>query len=153
MSNYIMDLRRTVGHSPLMMCCSGVLVVEDEKRILLQQRTDNGCWGIPGGSVELGETLEEAAVREIYEEMGITIKNPKLFHVYSGKEHHYIYPNGDEVYIIDNIFVVTQYTGELKPDGVETSRVQFFNIDHLPEEIHPPNRTILIDFIHRYFKK
>lgn len=150
MANYIMDLRKLVGHRPLMMCCAGVIILDKSDRILLQHRTDNNCWGITGGAVELGETLEEAAKREAYEETGLNIKNPRLFNVYSGKEFHYIYPNGDEVYLIDNIFIATEYTGDLKPDGIETKGTRFFDMDKLPENIHAPNRYILKDFIEKY---
>lgn len=59
MSDYIMDLRKIVGHRPLLQV-GGSVIVEDEKgRILLQKRSDNHCWGYAGGSVELDETAED----------------------------------------------------------------------------------------------
>lgn len=60
MSNYIMELRKQVGTRPLIMAGACVLLCS-EQQLLLQRRTDNGCWGLPGGSMELGETLEEVA--------------------------------------------------------------------------------------------
>lgn len=50
-----MDLRKVVGHRPLLRCGAGVIVEDNEGKILLQLRQDNGCWGMPGGSVELDE--------------------------------------------------------------------------------------------------
>lgn len=69
MSNYIMELRKLVGTRLLIMSGACVLLC-NEQQLLLQRRTDNGCWGLPGGSMELGETLEEVAKRELFEEKG-----------------------------------------------------------------------------------
>ena len=68
MSSYIMDLRKIVGHRPLLQVGASVIVEDKEGRILLQLRSDNHCWGYAGGSVELDEEVEEAAKRELFEE-------------------------------------------------------------------------------------
>ena len=64
MSEYILDLRKTVGHRPLLQVGASVIVVDSEGRILLQKRRDNGLWGYAGGSVEHDEEVEKAAMRE-----------------------------------------------------------------------------------------
>ena len=61
MSNYILDLRKIVGHRPLLQVGASVIVVNNRDEILLQLRTDNHCWGYCGGSVELDEKVEDAA--------------------------------------------------------------------------------------------
>ena len=71
--NYLGDLRKLVGHRPLLMVGATVLIVDDENRLLLLKRVDNECWGPPGGAVELGEVVEEAAKRETLEETGLEI--------------------------------------------------------------------------------
>ena len=60
MSGYIMELRKLVGHRPLLQVGASVIVEDVQGRILLQQRSDNGCWGYAGGSVELDEVVEDA---------------------------------------------------------------------------------------------
>ena len=105
MSNYIMDLRKIVGHRPLLQVGAGVIVEDALGRVLLQLRSDNHCWGYAGGSVELDEVVEEAAKRELFEETGLVANELSLFGVFSGKETHYIYPNGDEVSNIDIVFI------------------------------------------------
>ena len=70
MSNYIMDLRKLVGHRPLLQVGASVIVEDAEGQILLQLRSDNLCWGYAGGSVELDEVVEDAAKRELLEETG-----------------------------------------------------------------------------------
>ncbi|MBS4968787.1 MAG: NUDIX domain-containing protein [Lachnospiraceae bacterium] len=101
MSDYIMDLRKIVGHRPLLQVGASVIVEDEKGRILLQKRSDNHCWGYAGGSVELDETVEDAAKRELFEETGLTAEHLELFGVFSGKDLHYVYPNGDEVSNID----------------------------------------------------
>lgn len=61
MSDYIMDLRKIVGHRPLLQVGASVIVEDALGRILLQLRSDNHCWGYAGGSVELDEVVEDAA--------------------------------------------------------------------------------------------
>ena len=97
MSNYIMDLRKIVGHRPLLQCAGSVIIENEKGEILLGKRTDNHLWGYAGGSVELEETVEECAMRELREETGLIADEMEFFMVNSGPEAHYIYPNGDDV--------------------------------------------------------
>ena len=94
MSGYIMDLRKIVGHRTLLQVGASVIVEDEQGRVLLQKRTDNHCWGYPGGSTELDERVEDAAARELFEETGLVAERLELFGVFSGKELHYIYPTG-----------------------------------------------------------
>lgn len=86
MSEYILDLRKTVGHRPLLQVGASVIVVDSEGRILLQKRRDNGLWGYAGGSVELDEEVEKAAMRELFEETGLVVNELELFGVFFGKK-------------------------------------------------------------------
>lgn len=147
--NYIMELRKLVGTRPLIMAGACVMVLA-EGSLLLVRRTDNGAWGLPGGSMELGETLEETAVRELYEETGYTAQTLKLFDVFSGPELYYKYPHGDEVYNVVVVYLCNQVEGESAPDVDEVSELKFFNLEHLPEFINPPDRPIINAFIARY---
>lgn len=138
MSNYIQFLRQYVGHQPLLQCAASVIVENEAGQILLQQRTDNHCWCYAGGAIELKETVEEAAKRELYEETGIIADELELFSVFSGQDFYYQYPNQDEVYNIDIVFICKKYHGELKADPSEVETLSFFDLDRLPEPISPP---------------
>jgi hypothetical protein len=59
------------------------IIFDNKRRVLLMKRADNGLWGIPSGHVEPGETVEEAIIREIYEETGLKVKVNRLIGVYS----------------------------------------------------------------------
>lgn len=138
MSGYIMGLRKIVGHRPLLQVGASTVVRDEKGRILLQKRTDNGCWGYAGGSVELDENVEEAARRELYEETGLIAQEMRLVGVFSGPELHYIYPNGDEVSNVDILFECTRWTGEMHMQEEETADLRFFYPDEIPENLSPP---------------
>ncbi len=135
---YVSEIRKYVGHRPIMHPAASVIVEDSEGRILLQQRTDNGNWGYCGGAVELFERVEDAAGRELFEETGLTALSLELFGIFSGEEQHHIYPNGDEVSTIDMLYICKSYTGELKCQPEETLSLKFFDIDDLPPNINPP---------------
>lgn len=147
MSDYIMELRAIVGHRPLLQVGAGVIVVDCENRILLQLRSDNHCWGYAGGSVELDEAVEDAAKRELFEETGLIAKSIELFGVFSGKDTHYIYPNGDEVSNVDIVYICREYTGTLKCQDGEVEELKFFRLDEIPENISKPIRVPLNKWI------
>lgn len=75
-------------------------------KILLQQRADNGFWGLPGGQVELGESVEQGVVREVYEETGLQVRVERLIGVYSGLASYPFmrYPNGTVVHYLTVVF-------------------------------------------------
>ncbi len=147
MSEYIMDLRKIVGHRPLLQVGASVIVVDPQGRILLQLRSDNHCWGYAGGSVELDEVVEDAAKRELYEETGLIAEELDLFGIFSGKDTHYIYPNGDEVSNVDIVYVCKQYSGSLQCQKGEVEALQFFPLDEIPENISRPVQKALSKWI------
>lgn len=147
---YIMDLRKYVGHQPLIMTSACVLIINEKNQVLLQKRTDNGFWGYPGGSMELGESFEECAKREALEETGLECMEFTYFTHMSGEKMHYTYPNGDEVYISEVVFLCRKYQGELKVQETEVQEQQFFDLDKLPENISPINKDVLQMLVERY---
>ena len=147
MSNHIMDLRKVVGHRPLLQVGASVIVEDGQGRILLQLRHDNHCWGYAGGSVELDEVVEEAAKRELYEETGLVANKLELFGVFSGKDTHYVYPNGDEVSNVDIVYVCKDYSGDLKCQEDEVDELKFFERKDIPENISPPIKIPLFKYI------
>lgn len=138
MSGYIMWLRSFVGNKPLLQCGAGIIVENEIGEILLIKRTDNGCWGYAGGSVELGEKVEDTARRELLEETGLIADDLELFSVFSGEDTHYTYPNGDEVHNIDIVYICRSFHGEIIADKSEVSEARFFNIKDIPDNISPP---------------
>lgn len=89
---YIGDMRKYIRHERLLIAGASVFIHKDGK-LLLQRRKDNDCWGEHGGCMELGETVEEVAKRELFEETGLTANSLELLGVFSGKELFYTYGN------------------------------------------------------------
>ena len=149
MGSYISDMRRFVGHAPLLQCAASIIIEDDAGRILLGKRTDNKCWGYAGGSIELGETVEECARRELFEETGLTAGDIDLFMINSGEPTHYTYPNGDEVYNVEIVYICSDYTGKLHPQEDEISELKFFDKADIPDEISPPIRPVIEKYLER----
>ena len=143
---YIMNLRKLVGSRPLIMVGACVIVLNKD-RILLQLRKDNNCWGLAGGSLEMGETLEQAAKRELLEETGLVANKLALFNVYSGDEFYYEYPHGDEVYNVVTAYICTDYEGVLNKDESEVKELYFFHFNELPSNISPPDLPIIKEYL------
>ena len=129
---YIMNLRKYVGHEPLIGLGATTLVFNDKKELLLNLRTDTNTWGIPGGLMELYETIEETAVRELKEEAGISADELELVTILSGKEYYFEYPNGDKMCTVIVLFKVLNYTGDIKVADNESKQLRFFSLDNLP---------------------
>lgn len=118
-----------------------VIIIDENQRVLLQRRSDVGLWGIPSGHVEAGETVAEAAIREIHEETNLHIRILKLIGVYSDPSSQvFKYPNGRTVHFITTCFLAEILEGELRCNSSESIDVKFFPITNIPSgllDMHP----------------
>jgi ADP-ribose pyrophosphatase YjhB (NUDIX family) len=130
-------LRTKVGPAPLLMPCACAVVRDAHGRILLHRRGDTGLWGLPAGGMELGERIDRTCVREVLEETGLRVRPIRLSGFYTGPEQRSTYPNGDQVWLAVACFDCEVEGGELRPDGVESLEVGFFEQDALPFEGNP----------------
>lgn len=144
--SYIGEMRKFVGHAPIMAVAAMGILYNEEKGLLLEKRTDTGEWCTPGGAIELGESLEDALKREIKEETNLDIANPKLFDIKANV--HMVYPNKDEVYYTDVVYEINEFFGDLKSD-IESTELKFFDLDNLPKNIMPTQ----IGYIERFVSK
>ena len=129
----------------------GVMLLRDGKILMGQRHADpakadselhgEGTWTMPGGKVDFGEDLDQAAVREVFEETGIKIESADLevISVTNDKsaEHHFVTIG----------FICRKFKGEAKvmePD--EITKWQWFGLE-LPEQIFPPSRKVLTNFL------
>lgn len=118
---------------------ASIIVEDDQGRILMQQRQDNGTWSYPGGRLEIDETVEEGARREVLEECGLEVGEMTLLGVFSGKALNHVYPNGNEVCGVDIVYVSRDYRGQLQALDGEAQRMGFYPIDALPQPISDMN--------------
>lgn len=130
---YIKNIRKKLGHNPIINVGATLLVFNQKNEILLNLRSDTNNWGIPGGSKELNETLEECAIRELKEETNLQANDLELVNVLSGPDYYFKYPNKDEVDCVIALYQVKNYSGKLYMNDGESTKLQFFSMDKLPE--------------------
>ncbi len=129
---YIPYIRGLVGHEQIFLVFVSLVLRDDQGRILLQRRGDFDVWGLPGGSLEMGETLEACARRELLEESGLIAGALSLVGVYSEPEYAYTYPNGDQTQQFTICLQGQVNGGTLYADGVESLDLRFFSPDEIP---------------------
>ncbi|MGI2328996.1 NUDIX hydrolase [Planococcus sp. YIM B11945] len=149
---YIEELRALVGHRPLLFVGAVVVIVDETGKLLLQERTyPKGKWGLAGGLMELGESTEDVAKREVLEETGLAVEELRLINVYSGPEHFAIAENGDEFYVVTVAYYTDCYTGELTIDRTESASVEFFEPGQLPDYMVGSHRVIIKEFLAKHY--
>ncbi|GAB3172094.1 NUDIX domain-containing protein [Myceligenerans halotolerans] len=117
-----------------------VIARDEAGRILLIHRTDNDLWSIPGGAMEPGESVRQAAVRETYEETGYDVEITGLVGIYTDPNHIIAYSDG-EVRSQFSICLTGDVTGGQARTSAESSEVVWQPVDQLGElRIHPTNR-------------
>ncbi|MEC3956611.1 NUDIX domain-containing protein [Nocardia sp. CDC153] len=108
------------------------LIVDEGGNILMQRRRDSGNWSLPGGVMDIGETLEQCVVRETREETGLNIEITGLLGIYTDPEHIIEYEDGE----IRQEFNITYYGrvvgGRIEVSDESTS-VRFLSADELAD--------------------
>ncbi|SIO91358.1 NUDIX hydrolase [Nocardiopsis sp. JB363] len=105
-------------------------VVDDEGRLLLQRRVDNGLWAMPGGGMEMTESLPQAAVREVREETGYEVEVTGVVGTYTDARHVIAYSDG-EVRRQFNVCFRARVVGGERRVSDESHEVRWFS----PEEV------------------
>jgi len=127
--DYIVRLRKFVGHDPLWLPSVSAVVVNDRGEILLGQRVDDGRWSIISGFAEPGEQPATAVVREVFEETGVHVTPDRLSSVLA---HPITYPNGDRCLYMNMAFRCTPVGGTARVNDDESVAVAWFQPDRLP---------------------
>jgi ADP-ribose pyrophosphatase YjhB (NUDIX family) len=151
---YIEEIRAIVGHRPIILVGAVVIVIDNYGQILLQQRKHpEGYWAIPGGLMELTESTEETARRELFEETKLKIGELMLINVYSGPQNYIKAQNGDEFYVVTTAYYSTDYRGELLVDKSESLDFKFYNVRQLPNQIVKSHKVIINEFMDKFYNK
>jgi len=127
----------------------GVIIRNGQGHILMEQRSDNRLWGLPGGAIEPGESLVEAALREVWEETQLTIRISGMVGVYSKPSDGRIvtYPdNGDVAQLVDIILVADIIDGT-PTTSAESLSLVFFPPEKLPGDLADPARHPINDYL------
>lgn len=109
---------------------ASTIVVNGEGRVLLQRRTDNGMWALPGGAMNLGESLSDCAVRETREETGLTVEVTGIVGTYSNPGHVFAYDDGEVRQEFSVCLLARPVSGTLAVSD-ESHEVQWFHPDEV----------------------
>ena len=135
------DPERALGVRPSV----SAVIFDRRRRLLLQQRSDGGQWGLPGGSVEIGESLRAAVIREVEEETGLSVVPRRVVGLYSNPKLQVVrYPNGSVWHYINVCFECVVRGGRLTTCD-ETLALQYFAPGRLPATLLPNHRIRIRD--------
>jgi len=124
-SEYLKNLRGHIGTALVLVPSVSALIYDDDGRILLVRHSNGGVWATPGGAIEPDETPQDAVVRELWEETGLTVAPTRLRGVFHGPDFRVRYENGDEVSYVISIFECRRLGGDLRPDGEEILEARY----------------------------
>jgi mutator protein MutT len=131
MSPYFTSLRQKLGNALLLIPAVAAVIHDEEGRVLVQQRHD-GTYSLPAGAIEPGETPEDAVVREVREETGLTTTPAELLGVFGGEQCRVRYPNGDLVEYTVCLFRCAAVSGVLGGSDGESAALHYFAPDDMP---------------------
>jgi 8-oxo-dGTP pyrophosphatase MutT (NUDIX family) len=135
------DHERALGVRPSV----SAVIFDRRRRLLLQQRSDGGQWGLPGGSVEIGESLAAAVAREVLEETGLIVVPRRLVGVYSDPALQVVrYPNGNCWHYVNACFECVVRGGALTTCD-ETLALDWVSPRRLPATLLPNHRVRIRD--------
>ena len=119
-----------------------VVVTNDQGQILLIRRTDNENWAVPGGAIDLGESMVQAAVRETKEESGIDCQITGLVGIYTDPKHVILYTSNGEARQEFSILLTAQPVGGQPTPSDETSEVRW--VDRAEVADYTMDRSMLV---------
>lgn len=140
---YIKWLRERVGSQLIYLVYTTAIVFDEQERLLIQRRADFPWPGIPGGALELGESLADCAVREVREETGVEARLERLVGVFSHPQYTLHYPNGDLVQQWTACFVARAENNTLRADGSETLDACWLPLDEALPQLPPAYQDML----------
>ncbi len=122
------------------------LILDEIGRVLMQRRADSGNWSLPGGVMELGETIGQAVVREVHEETGLEVELTGILGVYTDPRHIIAYDDGEVRQEFVIAFNARPVGGELRPSD-ESIEVRWVPVSELPEM--PVHESVRLRIAHR----
>jgi ADP-ribose pyrophosphatase YjhB (NUDIX family) len=116
--------------------------------VLLQRRRDSGNWSLPGGVLDIGETISECCVREVLEETGLNVEVVRIIGIYSDPRHVIEYADGEIRQQFSICFECRIKSGNVHlTNNDEVTELQWFPTSSLPKDLHPAQLIRIQDWI------
>ncbi len=146
MESYIKTIRQLVGDTFIILNATSVVIVNELNQVLLQKRSDNHLWGLPGGLLELEESIEEGAIREVKEETNLDVRLTRFLGIFVNPCMTWRVTDKAKVFAFS--FAAEVIGGDLRVNDEESLEFRYFDSDKLPH-IHTQDN---IDAIHAFFQ-
>lgn len=130
--SYTGQLRQQVGHDTLIVPSIRAIIRNAAGHVLFIDRRGENSWGMPAGSIELNESIEDCLKREVLEETGLVVEEAVAVALYSDPKHVMTNWFGDRYQMFEFVFLVTKWSGELVQETDETTNAAFFPVEQLP---------------------
>ena len=145
-SEYFDSTGKPVSKPTALRAGASAVIFNESEEVLLERRADMGRWGLPGGAVDIGESVEQATIREVFEETGLRVRVKRLIGVYSDPANYAIarYPDGNIIQYVSTIFECERLSGQIRKSA-ESTDIRYFPVDALPEDTLPGHRMRIQD--------
>lgn len=125
------------------------VVTNEAGEIVIQRRADNGLWALPGGVVEVGESVAQTIIREVKEETGLDVEPTGIVGIYSDPRHVIAYADG-EVRQQFSLCFAARIVGGVLAGSDESTEVRFVTLAELERlPMHPTQRLRIKHFLER----
>ncbi|QWC00666.1 NUDIX domain-containing protein [Mycoplasmatota bacterium] len=144
--SYIKDIRSKLGNDWVILNACAVVIINDKNQILLQKRSDNKLWGLPGGLMELHDSIESCAIREVKEETNLDVQLDKFIGIFNNPFMRW--REKDYARIISYAFTGKIVGSEMKINDHESLELKYFDYTHLPM-IHSIDTLQIIEAVYK----
>ncbi len=145
MGSYLTELRSLIGNRLLLLPSVAAVIHDRAGKLLMQEKSSGEGWSLPAGTIEPGETPQQAVIREVMEETGLVVTPSAILGVFGGRDFRYTYPNGHQVECVVTLFRchVVEDLGSWSDS--ETRSLAYFALDDMPQLALPYPASALFD--------
>jgi ADP-ribose pyrophosphatase YjhB (NUDIX family) len=136
---------------PIIKVGFSVIIENGRGEILLQYCPETRDWRLPSDLINLGEHLEEKALKQVEQGTGLQVKELVLYRMFSGKEFAFSYPEGIPEYQLTAIYIAKRFNGNLRINESKSHEQKFFSLYDLPNRFHDSSKEFVDQYAADHF--